>query len=62
MPLGAPAVDDVELEPGDALEDSAQALAVGVTPWAPEVKDRWVRIEVTEIGGRTFKRGRPAAE
>lgn len=39
-----------------------RVAGLGVTPWAPEVKDRWVRIEVTEIGGRTFQRGRPAAE
>jgi nitroimidazol reductase NimA-like FMN-containing flavoprotein (pyridoxamine 5'-phosphate oxidase superfamily) len=33
---------------------------LGVSPWAPEPKDRWVRIEITEIGGRTFQRARPA--
>ena len=31
---------------------------LGVTPWAPEPKDRWVRVEATEVGGRTFTRAR----
>ncbi|WP_159599582.1 pyridoxamine 5'-phosphate oxidase family protein [Agromyces humi] len=32
------------------------AERLGITPWAPEEKDRWVRITPTEIHGRTFAR------
>ena len=37
------------------------AETLGVTPWAPEVKDRWVRVQATEVHGRAFQRARPAA-
>jgi uncharacterized protein len=33
------------------------AERLGITPWAPEEKDRWVRITPTEVHGRTFARG-----
>ncbi|MCD2440792.1 pyridoxamine 5'-phosphate oxidase family protein [Agromyces sp. SYSU K20354] len=33
-----------------------QAEKLGVTPWAPEEKDRWVRIKPTEVHGRIFAR------
>ena len=33
-----------------------QAETLGVTPWAPEEKDRWVRITPTEVHGRLFER------
>lgn len=32
------------------------AERLGITPWAPEVKDRWVRITPTEVSGRAFQR------
>jgi len=32
------------------------AEKLGVTPWAPEEKTRWVRITPTEVNGRTFTR------
>ncbi|GAA1794767.1 pyridoxamine 5'-phosphate oxidase family protein [Agromyces lapidis] len=32
------------------------AEALGITPWAPESKDRWVRITPTEVHGREFDR------
>jgi uncharacterized protein len=35
------------------------AEGLGITPWAPEEKDRWVRITPTSVEGRTFQR--PAA-
>ncbi|HEU5222140.1 MAG TPA: pyridoxamine 5'-phosphate oxidase family protein [Candidatus Lumbricidophila sp.] len=31
-----------------------EAERLGITPWAPEPKDRWVRIRPTEISGRAF--------
>ena len=45
---------------GDAEEfdheaEVREAEELGVTPWAPEVKDRWVRITPTEISGRAFQ-------
>jgi nitroimidazol reductase NimA-like FMN-containing flavoprotein (pyridoxamine 5'-phosphate oxidase superfamily) len=45
---------------GDAEEfdrqgEVAAAERLGVTPWAPGEKDRWVRITPTEIQGRTFE-------
>lgn len=33
-----------------------EAEKLGVTPWAPEEKDRWVRITPTEVHGRIFAR------
>ena len=32
------------------------AERLGVVPWAPEEKDRWVRITPTAVHGRTFRR------
>ncbi|MGI9825027.1 pyridoxamine 5'-phosphate oxidase family protein [Agromyces sp. Marseille-Q5079] len=45
---------------GDAEEfdhdaEVREAEKLGVTPWAPEEKDRWVRITPTEISGRAFQ-------
>jgi nitroimidazol reductase NimA-like FMN-containing flavoprotein (pyridoxamine 5'-phosphate oxidase superfamily) len=45
---------------GDAEEfdrqgEVAAAERLGVTPWAPGEKDRWVRITPTEIQGRKFE-------
>ncbi|WP_353826880.1 pyridoxamine 5'-phosphate oxidase family protein [Agromyces sp. SYSU T0242] len=34
------------------------AETLGVQPWAPEAKDRWVRVQPTEVQGRTFQRAR----
>jgi nitroimidazol reductase NimA-like FMN-containing flavoprotein (pyridoxamine 5'-phosphate oxidase superfamily) len=39
--------------------DVEQAERLGIQPWAPEVKDRWVRITPTEVHGRAFLRGGP---
>ncbi|HET8780640.1 MAG TPA: pyridoxamine 5'-phosphate oxidase family protein [Agromyces sp.] len=39
----------------DRQGEVAEAERLGVTPWAPEQKDRWVRIRPTEVQGRTFK-------
>jgi uncharacterized protein len=33
-----------------------QVETLGVRPWAPEPKDRWVRIRPTEVRGRSFRR------
>lgn len=46
---------------GDAEEFDRQgevfaAEALGIVPWAPEEKDRWVRIIPAEISGRAFQR------
>ncbi|QAY72575.1 pyridoxamine 5'-phosphate oxidase family protein [Agromyces protaetiae] len=46
---------------GDAEEFDRQAEVfeaerLGVTPWAPEEKDRWVRIIPSEVTGRAFER------
>ena len=46
---------------GSAVEFDRQgevyaAETLGVTPWAPEEKDRWVRITPTEVRGRSFRR------
>lgn len=32
------------------------AERLGIEPWAPEEKDRWVRITPTDIQGRSFQR------
>lgn len=42
----------VELE-RDA--DIARAEALGIVPWAPDEKDRWVRIVPREVEGRVFE-------
>ena len=52
---------------GDAEEFDRQgevdaAERLGVTPWAPEAKDRWVRITPSEIQGRTFELPRASEE
>jgi nitroimidazol reductase NimA-like FMN-containing flavoprotein (pyridoxamine 5'-phosphate oxidase superfamily) len=52
---------------GDAAEFDRQgevdaAARLGVTPWAPEEKDRWVRITPTDIQGRTFELPRASEE
>lgn len=36
------------------------AERLGITPWAPEEKTRWVRITPTEVSGRTFQRRQAA--
>ncbi|MBS1905841.1 MAG: pyridoxamine 5'-phosphate oxidase family protein [Actinobacteria bacterium] len=40
----------------DRDADVLEAERTGVTPWAPEPKDRWVRIRPTTVSGRTFRR------
>jgi len=40
----------------DRQGEIAEAARLGITPWAPEVKDRWVRITPTEVHGRAFQR------
>ncbi|MFF2371338.1 pyridoxamine 5'-phosphate oxidase family protein [Agromyces sp. NPDC058110] len=40
----------------DHAQDIAEAERLGIAPWAPEEKDRWVRIVVTEVHGREFDR------
>ena len=44
----------------DHQSEVAEAERLGVTPWAPEEKDRWVRITATDVRGRTFQRPRAA--
>lgn len=46
---------------GDAEEfdhhlEVAAAERLGIKPWAPGEKDRWVRIKPTELHGRVFDR------
>ncbi|WP_336649031.1 pyridoxamine 5'-phosphate oxidase family protein [Microbacterium sp. MMO-10] len=41
----------------DRDADTMAAERTGVTPWAPEPKDRWVRIRPTAVTGRIFARG-----
>ncbi|MBS1897867.1 MULTISPECIES: pyridoxamine 5'-phosphate oxidase family protein [unclassified Microbacterium] len=41
----------------DRDADTLAAERTGVTPWAPEPKDRWVRIRPTAVTGRIFARG-----
>ncbi|WP_395244053.1 pyridoxamine 5'-phosphate oxidase family protein [Agromyces sp. MMS24-K17] len=59
--------DDVEawsvVAKGEAAEitgesDIAEAESSGARPWAPEEKDRWVRIRPSELHGRVFERPR----
>jgi nitroimidazol reductase NimA-like FMN-containing flavoprotein (pyridoxamine 5'-phosphate oxidase superfamily) len=40
----------------DREADVREAERTGVAPWAPELKDRWVRITPTSISGRAFRR------
>ncbi|GAB6856545.1 pyridoxamine 5'-phosphate oxidase family protein [Microbacterium xylanilyticum] len=40
----------------DRDADVLEAEETGVTPWAPEPKDRWVRITPTAVSGRLFRR------
>jgi nitroimidazol reductase NimA-like FMN-containing flavoprotein (pyridoxamine 5'-phosphate oxidase superfamily) len=44
----------------DRQSEVADAERLGVTPWAPEEKDRWVRITATDVRGRAFERPRAA--
>ena len=39
----------------DRQSEVEAAERLGVTPWAPEEKDRWVRITPTAVHGRTFR-------
>ena len=38
----------------DPDTDVLAAKRLGVHPWAPEEKDRWVRIDASEVRGRVF--------
>ncbi|MDI2099509.1 pyridoxamine 5'-phosphate oxidase family protein [Ruicaihuangia caeni] len=40
----------------DKQREVYAAERLGITPWAPEEKDRWVRIMPSEISGREFLR------
>ena len=42
----------VELERDADIE---RAEALGIVPWAPEEKDRWVRILPSDVRGRAFE-------
>lgn len=42
----------------DRASEIEAAEALGVTPWAPESKERWVRIIPSEVHGREFDRAR----
>ena len=42
----------------DRQGEVSAAERLGIEPWAPEEKDRWVRITPTEVHGRTFERRR----
>lgn len=42
----------------DRSSEIEHAESLGVTPWAPEEKPRWVRIQPTEVHGRAFQRRR----
>ena len=43
----------------DRQSEVAAAERLGITPWAPEEKDRWVRITATDVRGRAFERPGP---
>lgn len=45
----------------DRQGEVAAAEELGIRPWAPEEKTRWVRITPTEVSGRTFQRRHAAA-
>ncbi|WP_167046611.1 pyridoxamine 5'-phosphate oxidase family protein [Salinibacterium sp. ZJ454] len=49
-------------EPIERGADIEAAERLGITPWAPEEKDRWVRITPTAVHGRTFLRPRPDSQ
>jgi uncharacterized protein len=40
----------------DRQSEIADAERLGITPWAPEEKSRWVRITPSEVHGRMFER------
>ncbi|WP_173922563.1 pyridoxamine 5'-phosphate oxidase family protein [Agromyces sp. Marseille-P2726] len=40
----------------DRQSEVEAAEQLGITPWAPEEKDRWVRITPSSVQGRTFQR------
>lgn len=42
------------LEHGDDIEE---AQRLGLTPWVPTPKNRWVRVRPSLISGRRFRRG-----
>lgn len=44
----------------DRQGEIAAAQELGITPWAPEEKPRWVRITPTEVSGRAFQRRKAA--
>ncbi|MBM7829823.1 nitroimidazol reductase NimA-like FMN-containing flavoprotein (pyridoxamine 5'-phosphate oxidase superfamily) [Agromyces cerinus] len=46
----------------DRQGEVAEAERLGISPWAPEQKDRWVRIRPTEVQGRTFELPHAAAD
>jgi len=43
-----------EADQFDRPADVAKAEQIGITPWAPGQKDRWVRITARDIQGRAF--------
>lgn len=43
-----------EADQFDRPADVARAEQIGITPWAPGKKDRWVRITPRDIQGRAF--------
>lgn len=43
-----------EADQFDRPADVAKAEQIGITPWAPGKKDRWVRITARDIQGRAF--------
>lgn len=47
-----------DAEEFDRQSEVAAAERLGITPWAPEEKDRWVRITPVEVHGRAFERRR----
>jgi nitroimidazol reductase NimA-like FMN-containing flavoprotein (pyridoxamine 5'-phosphate oxidase superfamily) len=40
----------------EAPDELARATALGLVPWAGEVRDRYVRIRSTEVSGRRIQR------
>lgn len=45
----------------DRDADVLEAERLGVHPWAPEEKDRWVRIDASDVRGRVFDLEAPSA-
>ncbi len=43
-----------EADQFDRPADVARAEQLGITPWAPGRKDRWVRVTARDIQGRAF--------